>query len=105
MNNTQYFIYLLIMAGSTYLIRALPFSLLTKKIENKYIKSFLYYIPYAVLSAMTIPAALFATKSIISAVTGLIVAVILALKGKSLTFVAVSACIVVYVTELVMSLI
>ncbi len=93
------------MAGSTYLIRALPFSLLTKKIENKYIKSFLYYIPYAVLSAMTIPAALFATKSIISAVTGLIVAVILALKGKSLTFVAVSACIVVYVTELVMSLI
>lgn len=105
MNNTQYFIYLLIMAGSTYLIRALPFSLLTKKIENKYIKSFLYYIPYAVLSAMTIPAALFATKSVISAVTGLIVAVILALKGKSLTFVAVSACIVVYVTELVMSLI
>lgn len=105
MNNTQYFIYLLIMAGSTYLIRALPFSLLTKKIENKYIKSFLYYIPYAVLSAMTIPAALFATNSIISAVTGLIVAVILALKGKSLTFVAVSACIVVYVTELVMSLI
>ena len=93
------------MAGSTYLIRALPFSLLTKKIENKYIKSFLYYIPYAVLSAMTIPAALFATNSIISAVTGLIVAVILALKGKSLTFVAVSACIVVYVTELVMSLI
>ncbi len=105
MNNTQYFIYLLIMAGSTYLIRALPFSLLTKKIENKYIKSFLYYIPYAVLSAMTIPAALFATNSIISAVTGLLVAVILALKGKSLTFVAVSACIVVYVTELVMSLI
>ena len=63
MNNTQYFIYLLIMAGSTYLIRAVPFSLLTKKIENKYIKSFLYYIPYAVLSAMTIPAALFATET------------------------------------------
>ena len=93
------------MALTTYLIRMLPFTLFQKEIKDVRIKSFLYYIPYAVLSAMTIPAALFATKSIISAVTGLIVAVILALKGKSLTFVAVSACIVVYVTELVMSLI
>ena len=51
-----FFLYLLVMAGVTYLIRMLPLVLCRKKIENRFIRSFLYYIPYAVLSAMTIPA-------------------------------------------------
>ena len=100
MDNKQFFLYLLVLAGSTYLIRAVPFALLKKKIENRFIQSFLYYIPYAVLSAMTIPAIFYATDSIVSALVGLAVAVFLAMKGKSLTVVALFACVAVYITEL-----
>jgi len=57
----SFFTYLAVMAGSTYLIRAIPFALINKKIENQFIKSFLHYIPFAVLSAMTFPAILYAT--------------------------------------------
>lgn len=95
----EFFIYLLILAGSTYLIRAIPFALLRKKIENRFIKSFLYYIPYAVLTAMTIPAIFYATDYKIGAAAGLAVAVFLALKGKSLTVVAVAACAMVFLVE------
>ena len=102
MNIRTYFIYLIIMAGTTYLIRALPFAAVKKKIENRYIRSFLYYIPYAVLTAMTIPDIFTATASIISASVGLIVAIVLALRGKSLTTVAVAACCAVYITELIL---
>lgn len=100
MNHSTFFIYLAILSGSTYLIRAIPFAVITKKIENKRIQSFLYYIPYAVLTAMTLPAVLFATNSIISAAIGLVVAVIFAYKNKSLTTVAVVACLAVFITEL-----
>lgn len=102
MNNAQFFSYLALLAGSTYLIRALPFALITKKIKNRFIQSFLYYIPYAVLTAMTIPAAFYATDHMLSAIGGLAVAVLLALKKKSLTVVAVAACVAVYVIELVL---
>lgn len=95
-----FFWYLFLMAGSTYLIRAIPFALVKKKIENKFVKSFLHYIPYAVLTAMTIPAAFYATDQLLSAVAGVLVAVILALKNKSLTVVAVFACIAVFLVEL-----
>lgn len=101
MELTSFFTYLIILAGSTYLIRVLPFVAVKHKIENRFIKSFLYYIPYAVLTAMTLPAVLYATRSMLSAFVGLVVAVIFALKGKSLTTVAVAACIAVYVVELV----
>ena len=103
MSNTQFFAYLLVMAGSTYLIRIIPFVAIKHKIENKFIRSFLYYIPYAVLTAMTLPAALYATSSFVSALAGLIVAVILAYRNKSLTIVAVFACLAVYITELIIS--
>ena len=105
MKSDFFFIYLILMAGTTYLVRAIPFVAIKKKIENPFIRSFLYYIPYAVLTAMTIPAIFTATASIISAAIGLIVAVLLALKGKSLTTVALTACIAVYLTELIMRLI
>ena len=102
MDNLQYFIYLLIIAGSTYLVRMIPFVAARKKIENTFIKSFLYYIPYAVLTAMTFPAVFYATGSLISAIVGVIVAVVLAYFRKSLTTVAVLSCAAVFVCELIM---
>ena len=102
MDNKQYFIYLLIMAGSTYLIRVIPFVAVHRKIKNRFIKSFLHYIPYSVLTAMTVPAAFYATSHVISAALGLIVAVLLSVKGKGLTLVAAAACVTVFVLELAM---
>ncbi|MBR6228189.1 MAG: AzlD domain-containing protein [Eubacterium sp.] len=101
MNHDTFFLYLFVMAGSTYLIRAIPFVLVKKKIENVYIRSFLIYIPYAVLTAMTIPAILYATDSIWSAGVGLIAAIVMALFGFGLLPVAVVACLAVYLTGLV----
>lgn len=95
----SFFTYLVIMAGSTYLIRAIPFALVNKKIENRFIKSFLHYIPFAVLSAMTFPAILYATDKMVSAAVGFVAAILFAAKGKSLTTVAVAACVAVYVVE------
>ncbi len=105
MTNKTFFIYLAIMVISTYLIRAIPFVLVKHQIQNKFIRSFLYYIPYAVLTAMTIPAIFTATESFISAAVGFVVAVLLALKGKSLTVVALASCAAVYVVELIISFI
>ena len=97
----SFFIYLFIMAVSTYLIRVIPFVLVKHQIKNRFISSFLHYIPYAVLTAMTIPAIFTATSSVVSACVGFVVACILALKDKSLTTVALTSCISVYVTELI----
>ena len=90
------------MAGSTYLIRAVPFALIKRKIKNPCINSFLYYIPYAVLSAMTIPACFYATGHMLSALCGVAVALFLALRGKKLLPVAVGATVGVFLAELVM---
>lgn len=100
----QYWIYLLIMAGSTYLIRTIPFALVEKKIENRFVRSFLYYIPYAVLTAMTFPAVLFAAGNVAAAAVGFAAALVFALKGKSLTTVAVAACTAVYLVDWAMTL-
>lgn len=98
-----FFLYLLVMSGSTYLIRAIPFAVINKKIENRFIKSFLYYIPYAVLTAMTFPAILYATDYVVSAAVGFVVALVFAWKGKSLTTVAVAACVAVYLVEMLIT--
>lgn len=98
MNN--FWIYLLTMAGITYLIRMLPLVLLKRKITNKFVLSFLHYVPYAVLSVMTIPAIFTSTSYIISAVAGFIVAMVLSYFEKSLLTVAASSCAVVYIVEL-----
>lgn len=100
----EYWIYLAIMAGSTYLIRAVPFAMVRKKITNRFVRSFLYYIPYAVLTAMTFPAVLFAAGNVAAACTGFAAAVIFALLGKGLTTVAVAACSAVYIVDWIMSL-
>lgn len=101
----DFWIYLVILAGSTYLIRAIPFAAIRKKINNRFIKSFLYYIPYAVLSAMTLPAAFYATGNVISGAVGLVVGGIFAYMGKSLTLVAVLSCVAAFLTECVLMLV
>lgn len=92
--------YLIVMAFVTYIIRAIPFVLINKKIENRFLNSFLYYIPYTVLASMTFPAILYATDSMISAAAGLAAAILISLKGKSLMTVAAGACCFVFITEL-----
>lgn len=84
-------VYIAVMAGVTYLIRALPFAFFKKKITNRFLRSFLYYIPYAVLSAMTIPAILYSTGSFITAAVGTATALILAWFDRPLIIVALSA--------------
>lgn len=94
--------YIAVMAAVTYLIRMLPLTLIRRKITNRYIRSFLYYVPYATLSAMTFPAILSATGSTFSAVLGFAAALLLAFRGKSLLTVAVFASAVVLVCELIL---
>ena len=101
MNNYVFFLYLLILAGSTYLIRVIPFVAIKNKINNRFIRSFLAYIPYAVLTAMTIPDVFYSNNWWAGAAAGLIVAVIFALKEKGLTVVAIAACVAVFVVELI----
>lgn len=101
----DFWIYLLILAGSTYLIRAIPFAAIRKKITNRFVRSFLYYIPYAVLAAMTLPAAFYATGNVISGAAGLLVGGIFAYMGKSLTLVAVLSCAAAFLTECILLLI
>lgn len=104
MTSATILFYILVMAVVTYLIRMLPLAIFTRKIESHFIKSFLYYVPYAVLGAMTFPEILFSTTSLWSAIAGTIVAVLLSLREKGLLTVALSACFAVYVTEWVLRL-
>lgn len=94
-------LYILIMAGVTYLIRMIPLALVKGKITSTFVQSFIYYVPYAVLSAMTIPAIFYSTSSMISAAVGFVVAVVVAYFGKPLLTVALSACGSVLVVELI----
>ena len=96
-----FFIALFIMSGITYLVRMLPFVLFRKKIKNNFLKSFFYYIPYAVLAAMTIPAILYSTSSIASAAAGLAVALLLAFFERSLLTVAVGAALVAFFVQII----
>lgn len=89
-----------IMAGMTYLIRVIPMAVFQKKISNRFIRSFLNYVPYGVLSAMTFPAILYSTGSAVSGAAGCIVAVVLAYCGRSLLIVAVGAALTVFLTQL-----
>ncbi|MBQ1519030.1 MAG: AzlD domain-containing protein [Ruminococcus sp.] len=84
-------VYIAVMAGVTYLIRMIPFTFFGKKIKSRFFRSFLYYIPYAVLSAMTIPAIFYSTGNIYTAIAGTAVAVILAFLEMPLIVVAIAA--------------
>ena len=95
-------VYVIVMAGVTYLIRMLPFTFFRKKIKSRFFRSFLYYIPYAVLTAMTIPAIFYSTGSMITAAAGTAVALILAYLGLPLIIVALSASLAVFLTGLLL---
>ena len=98
----NFFIYLLVIAGVTYLVRMLPMVLVKKKITNTFIRSFLYYVPYVTLAVMTFPAILSATQSPIAAGIALVAAILLAWFGRSLFQVAVISCVTVFVLELIL---
>lgn len=104
MSWTVYAPYVLVMAGVTYLIRMLPLTVFRKEIKSRFIRSFLAYVPYAVLTAMTIPGVLYSTypsgmtvaqsiEPLICAAVGLVVAALLAWRKCSLLTVAVAACV------------
>ena len=101
MRDMNIYLYILVMAGVTYLIRMLPLTLIRGKIQNRFVKSFLYYVPYACLMAMTFPAVFHATEHVIAAVAGVIMAILLALKGKGLMTVAVAASVTVFLVSFV----
>lgn len=103
MNNAVYLFWsVAVMALVTYMIRMLPLAAFRKKIKSKFVMNFLYYVPYAVLSAMTIPAVFYSSNSLLSAAAGFVVAALLAFFEKGLLLVAVCACGGVFVTELIM---
>ncbi len=94
-------IYILIMALTTFLIRALPMFLIRKPITNKFINSFLYYVPYITLSVMTFPAIIEATNSLLAGYIALIVGIIAAYKNCNLIGVASLCCLTVLIIEFV----
>lgn len=90
--------YIAVMAGITYLIRMIPFTVFKKKIKSKFLQSVLYYIPYAVLSAMTFPSIFYSTDNTATAAVGTVVAIILAYFKLPLTVVAIGACVSALIT-------
>ena len=93
------YVYIFTMALTTYLVRMLPLTLFRKPIKSRFVRSFLHYVPYACLTAMTFPAILGATENIVSGAGALMVAVVLALKGKSLLIVSLGSSAAVLLTE------
>ncbi|MBR3231659.1 MAG: AzlD domain-containing protein [Lachnospiraceae bacterium] len=100
--NHGVFGYIFVMALVTYLIRSLPLTLIRQEIKSPFIKSFLMYVPYATLAAMTFPAILTATNSVWSALAGFAAALVLAFMKKSLIMVAAGASAAVFVLELIL---
>ena len=98
------YLYILAMAVTTYLIRLLPLTVFRKPIKSRFVKSFLHYVPYACLTAMTVPAIFYATDHVLSGGAGLLVGMLLALKNKSLLTVAVASCATVFVVEQILCL-
>lgn len=92
-------IYIVIMASVTYTVRLLPFILLRSKITNRFVRSFLYYVPYVTLAVMIFPQVLYSTSSVISAVLGMATAFILAYCGKNLIQISLLTCSAVFIAE------
>ncbi|MDO4940430.1 MAG: AzlD domain-containing protein [Erysipelotrichaceae bacterium] len=94
------YIYIFIMAITLYLIRVLPLTIIRKPIKNKYIKSFLYYIPYVTLAVMTFPSIIYSTESTISGIIALVIGLIVSYRGMDLFKVTVICCLSVFIVEL-----
>ena len=105
MNNTVYMLILVgVMALVTYLIRMIPFVFFKKKIKSRFIKSLLYYVPYAVLSSMTFPAIFYATNSVYTAMVGTAVALVASISKRSLVVVAICSVLAVFLSEVVITI-
>ncbi len=102
MDNSVFFPLLIVMVSVTYLIRALPFVLFKRKITNRRVKAFLEYIPYTVLSSMTFPAILYSTGNVVAAACGLVGAMVLAWKDRSLLTVALGTCAITFAVSLLL---
>ncbi|MBD5507879.1 MAG: AzlD domain-containing protein [Lachnospiraceae bacterium] len=98
--NHNIWIYLLVMAGVSYLIRMAPLALIRREITNKLLRSFLFYVPYATLAVMTFPAIMEATQKPLAGLCALIAGIVLAWRGRSLFQVAVFCCVVAFLVEL-----
>ena len=95
------FLYILVMAGTTYLIRMIPFTLMRKKIRSRFFRSLLYYLPYAVLSAMTFPAILYATGSVLASAGAALLALVLSFAGLPMTVTAIAAAGLAFILALI----
>ena len=95
------YLYIFAAAAVTYLIRALPLTLLRREIKNRLVRSFLYYVPYVTLAIMTFPDIVQATTAPVAGLLALIAGVALAWSGRSLFTVAVASCAVVFITEMI----
>ena len=95
-------LYILVMAGVTYLIRVIPFAAVRGTIRSRFVRSFLFYIPYAVLSAMTFPAIFYSTGDTLSAAVGTAAAVILAYFGLPLIVVSLGGSLAAFAVMLIM---
>lgn len=94
------YIYLTIMAAVTYAIRVLPLTLIRRQIKNRFLQSFLYYVPYVTLAVMTFPAIIDATQSPVAGAVALVLGVFAAWRGAGLFPVSVLCCTVVFILEL-----
>ncbi len=96
------YIYIAIMFGVSYLLRVLPLTLIRKPITNRFIRSFLFYVPYVTLAVMTFPSIIYATRIPAAGAAALIVGIVAAYKGVSLLGVSAGCCAVVFVLEMIL---
>lgn len=96
------YLYIAVVALVTYLIRVLPLTLIRREIKNPFLRSFLYYVPYVTLAAMTFPAILHTTDSLWSGLAALVAGVLVAWFSGNLFLVAASGCVVVFLVELLL---
>jgi branched-subunit amino acid transport protein len=103
-NASSIWLSIAVMAGVTYLIRLLPLILLRREIRNPFIRAFLHYVPYATLSAMTIPTAITDAPNLWAGITGIVVAVLLALRGISMVLVAAIASLATWIVTILLAM-
>ena len=94
------YLYIAVMFAVIYIIRVLPLTIFRKKIENRFIRSFLYYVPYITLAVMTFPAIVDATQSPVAGAAALVLGIVLAWLGAGLFPVSVACCVIVFVLEM-----
>lgn len=97
--NHNIYLYILISGAVSFAVRVIPLTLIKRKIENKFIKSFLYYLPYVTLAVMTFPAIINAAQSPIAGIIALVAGIVAAWRGANMFTVAIISCVVVFVFE------